>query len=330
MSITWRAATCRDIEEALSFHVTHRGDALVGPEAALHCWRELVADPFFASAALIADPAIQGHFLVGVGASVLVSRAFADAEIANPRPDINSRIIASIHSGQSVLATRTDVARANSANGVDVVVVACVWHDQSIGSTERHDVQNIFATSFTEALAGYKVRCIVHETANEPAREFVQRSIVFSTIAQFSERRRFIHLMTRDSAKAVPASLGNVIFNYHDPVLRLRDSDQQLLLAALRGGTDQELSAGLGLEVSAIKARWRSAFARIEQAMPGLIADAGGRQGRGLQKRHRVLSYVRSHPEELRPYDWTMIDNSSGANGTGRGTARISKPASAL
>ena len=329
MPITWRPATWTDMEESLSFHKTYKGDAKVGADAALRCWRDLVRDPFFGSAALVAEPAIQGYRLVGLGASVLVSRAFADAEIANPRPDINSRIIASIHSGRSVLATRNEVARANACGGVDVVVVGGTWHDQILSAAERQEVQTILATSFTEVLAGYRVRHILHETADEPAREFARLSVVFSTIAQFSELGRFIHLMTSESVKAVPASLGNVIFSYREPLLRLRDSDQQLLLAALGGATDQELSAGLGLKVSAVKARWRSAFARIEEALPGLVADVGTREGRGLQKRHRVLAYVRNHLEELRPYDWNMIASSSAANGKRGKLNGRSRPASA-
>jgi hypothetical protein len=38
--------------------------------------------------------------------------------------------------------------------------------------------------------------------------------------------------------------------------------------------------------------------------MPDLVRDAVDHEGRGAQKRHRVLAYVRSHPEELRPFDW--------------------------
>jgi hypothetical protein len=40
--------------------------------------------------------------------------------------------------------------------------------------------------------------------------------------------------------------------------------------------------------------------------MPDLVRDVVNHEGRGTQKRHRVLDYVRSHPEELRPFDWAM------------------------
>jgi len=61
----------------------------------------------------------------------------------------------------------------------------------------------------------------------------------------------------------------------------------------------------LGVTLSAVKARWRSVIAVIEETMPELVRDAENREGRGMQKRHRVLAYVRTHPEELRPFDWS-------------------------
>ena len=110
--------------------------------------------------------------------------------------------------------------------------------------------------------------------------------------------------MTRESVQGMPGSVGNFLFSVREPALRLRDSDQQLLMAALRGATDTELVTELGVKLSAVKARWRSTFARIAEAMPDMVSDVNDHEGRGPQKRHKVLSYLRSHPEELRPYDW--------------------------
>src|SRR5271169_3700650 len=111
MSMTWRLATWDDIENGLTIQPKHWGDAKVGREAAVKAWKVLFRSPFFLSVALESSPAIQGHHMVGFGASVLVSKEFADAEIANPEPDINSRVIASIHSEHPVLATQKEVAR---------------------------------------------------------------------------------------------------------------------------------------------------------------------------------------------------------------------------
>ncbi|HEY1902783.1 MAG TPA: hypothetical protein VGG56_10150 [Terracidiphilus sp.] len=304
MPITWRPAIWSDIGEGLSIQPNKWGDALVGAERAIKCWKQMVRSPFFASALLSADPAIRGHRLIGFGCSIPVLKAFVDAEIANPRPDINSRAIAGIDAGRPVLATWNEVARANARDGVDILILFGSWHDEILSPAERYDVQTILASSFTEWHRGYRIKRIIFETADEPARDFAERSVVYRTVAAFPECGRVLHLMTSESVKAAPASLGNILFGYREPLLGLRYSDQELLQAALSGTTDLEIAADLGVTFAAVKARWRSTFARFAEVMPDGMADEGNCKGRGVQKRHRVLAYVRNHPEELRPFDW--------------------------
>src|SRR5271154_1875696 len=121
MPISWRPAIWEDIEPGLSIQPVYRGDALVESEAALEAWKHLVRDRFFSSCVLESSSLPRGHRIVGFGASVLISSEFADAELARPRPDINPRVIASIHAGRSVLATPLEVARANSGEGVNIL-----------------------------------------------------------------------------------------------------------------------------------------------------------------------------------------------------------------
>ena len=307
MPIASRLTTWPDIEAALQIEPGVIGDGLVDTRAAMAAWKDMFESPFFASEVLQAYPPIEGHSLVGFGASVMVLAEFMDDEIAHPRPDINSRIVASIHVGKSVLANKLDVARANAAGGVDVVVLCGIWRDGILSPSEKLIVQNTLPLGFTERHAGYRIGRILQETTFPAAREFLDRSVVYKAIADFPELGRTIHLMDRESVQSMRASLGNKLFDYHEPVLRLRESDQQLLLAALSGLTDAELATSIGVTFSAVKARWRSTFARIEEVMPALVADADDRDGRGAQKRHRVLAYIRTHPEELRPYDWKAV-----------------------
>lgn len=80
-----------------------------------------------------------------------------------------------------------------------------------------------------------------------------RRSLEYQVIAEFPDRGSVIFIMTKESAALLPGSLGNVIFAYHAPLLRLRDSDQKLLLAALKGDTGAELSRRLGITPAAVK-----------------------------------------------------------------------------
>jgi len=264
----------------------------------------LVRDPFFIAVAFESDPPIRGHRIIGFGASAFVSAAFMDAELADPHPDINSRIIASVHSGQSVLLTRDEIARANAGDGVDSVILYGSWREEILSASESAKVQMLLPSSYTKLHAGYRIRRIAWETACEHEERFARSSGVYRAIGEFPESGRALNLMSSVTAVAVPGSVGNVLCSYTEPVLRLLETDQQLLVAAQNGATDWELTAKLGLTIAAVKARWRSTFARIAEVKSDLVRDQENGKNRGLQKRHGVLAYVRDHPEELRPYAW--------------------------
>lgn len=234
-----------------------------------------------------------------------MSPAFAEGEIASPHAGLNSRIIASIHAGKSVCLTRNQVARANAKDGIDVVILqgGC-WRRDILDPGQDQEVQNFLPSRFTEWHAGYRLHRILCETTDQNARERMMRSIVYQTIGDFPEHGRTLHLMTKESANTVPGSLGNVLFEYREPVLRLRFSEQELLLAALNGATDQQLALHLALTLSAVKARWRSTLERVENAILTVLGEEEDREGHGMQKRHHVLASVRSHLEELRPFEW--------------------------
>ncbi len=277
---------------------------MVGPGAALEAWKHLFHESFLISVVLESSRPIRGHTRLGYSAGLLVSQRFMDAEVVNPQPDVTARIIASVHSGRSVAATRNDVAQGDAGTGVDVVILYSAWRHEILTATESHDIETLSVSSMVQTLAGFRIRRILWVTC-QPMTEFALRSAEFQTIGEFPEVGLTMHLMTRESATAMPGSVGNVIFRIQTPQLRLRESDQELLLAALNGDTDAELAAQLGITSAAVKARWRSTFARVAQALPSLVDEADDREGRGTQKRHRVLAYMRAHPEELRPYDWT-------------------------
>jgi hypothetical protein len=304
MPITSRPATLADIDRCLSIQPLYLGNALVGRRAAVDAWKHLVRDGFSASNVLESTSLPLSNRIVGFGASVFLSSAFASAELASPRPDINSRVIASVHSGRSVLATYDEVARGNATVGLDVLVLVGTWRDAILSQQERQEARTNLASSFVQKHAGYRIRRVFVEAAEQPERDFAGQSIEFRLLAEFPESGRTLFLMTEESVQGIHGSLGNILFKRYKPVLRLRDSDQQLLLAAMGGATDLELVSEIGVTLSAVKARWRATFARIAETIPELIPDLDDHEGRGMQKRHRVLDYVRNHPEELRPYDW--------------------------
>ena len=122
-------------------------------------------------------PRPRSHRRVGFAASVFVSSEFAVAELANPRPDINSRVIASIHSGWSVLATPGEVARANSGGGLDVLSLCGTSREEILSTSELQETQTRMVSGFVELHAGYRIGSFFQETATETDKNFLQRSI---------------------------------------------------------------------------------------------------------------------------------------------------------
>src|SRR5437899_97052 len=110
-SFTWRKTTEADLAACLDVQPVHLGGELTGPEIAHRVWQEMLADPAMVTAVFECEPPIEGRRIVGFGAAVFVRAEFAEAELANPRPYINARVIESLHAGRPVLLTSGETAR---------------------------------------------------------------------------------------------------------------------------------------------------------------------------------------------------------------------------
>src|SRR5215813_1070183 len=96
----WRPISEADLSKCLEIQPECLGDQIVGRSTALRVWRALLDNPAFKANVIESERSIAGHKIVACGMGVFVTRAFADAEIGSPQPGLNSRIIASIASGE--------------------------------------------------------------------------------------------------------------------------------------------------------------------------------------------------------------------------------------
>jgi hypothetical protein len=92
----------------------------------------------------------------------------------------------------------------------------------------------------------------------------------------------------------------STLFHYRDPVCGFTVSERRLLHAAVTLQTDAEIASALDISASAVKKRWAAIFDRVAGRIPELN-DTPRELTRGPQKRHKLLAYLREHPEELRP-----------------------------
>jgi hypothetical protein len=312
----WRAVREEDLNACLDVDRQHAGYELVGRERTFEAWKQLIRCRSFQSAVVEADPAIAGHRIVGFGASVFVTRAFADNELSNPSPGLNARIIASIASGGPVALTEAQLRSGNTNGSLDLVVLFPQWRKGILTPRQIEEVQAALAASFLDGHRGYRLNRIFVEVVNEVERvSYLERTGIWRVISEFREfylrhpetkwnRDRCLAIITRDEAFQVPGHIAAMLFQFQEPRLGLLAADQRLLEAAQAGLTDEELARQLGIGLASVKKRWRSIFERVS-ARPDLfpgIADGPDDASRGRQKRHHILAYVREHPEELRPF----------------------------
>jgi hypothetical protein len=115
--------------------------------------------------------------------------------------------------------------------------------------------------------------------------------------------------LTRALEVERPGSWVGELFNYRRPRCGFSRSEQQLLLSALSGATDEELTKALHVSLPTVKKTWLSIYGRAA-ALPQVIVDQSPSESpinRGKEKRRHLLAYVREHPEELRPYSLKLL-----------------------
>lgn len=298
----WRAATTEDLVEGLNIEPTMWGDEVVGRERAFEAWRVMARHLACNSAVVTANGSHDK--MIGFAFSVFVTREFADQELGDPRPGMNGRIVASVANGKPVIWPEAELCETDEP--MDLVVMGGHLRYELLGPEETMQGEMMLPASFGEAHLGYRLHRVIVETLTERHQRMIESSGVWRKLAEYPQQKRALLMMTRDDAFSVSGSVAGPVFSYQKPVLRLRRLEKQLIAEALKGGTDKEIAASLNLSMPTVKKRWAALFDRIEEIRPDLLPDGPreSQENRGPQKRHRILAYVRTHPEEVRPYRW--------------------------
>jgi len=262
-------------------------------------------NPSFQGTVIESEFPIAGHKIVACGLGVFVTAAFADRELGDPQPGLNSRIIAGVATGEPVVLSRAEIGAGNAGEGLAFVNMYGTWRDGIMNHDQLAEVHALLGTSFVEHFVGYRFNRVLKEAIGDSRIALARATGTYRLVAEFPQSESALAVVTRESALTAPYSAAATIYRYRAPVLRLRPAEQELLAAALSGKTDAELSADLGLSIEATKKRWLSIFDRVDQFKREILSQSEGDSDvRGPQKRHRVVAYIRAHPEELRPFCW--------------------------
>jgi hypothetical protein len=311
-----RTLTADDLRGALAICPETMGHEFVGAVRAMAAWRQLVTARSFAGSVIELDVPAAGSRLVAMGAAVFVDRRFAEQELADPRPGMNARIVASIDAGAPVILSDAQLEQGNSTEGLDLVILGAAWRPGILDAAAFSEIESMLAAAFFRLFAGWRLRRMLREGTDRFAITHIRSQRVFILHDRYERfraqhpgtkwnRDRALFVSTRDQASAFPGSVASMLFGYHEPVLRLTEYDRELLTAALAGLTDQQLAHTLNLKLPTVKKRWMTIFHHVALAQPALLPTRESpiaSHSRGPQKRHYLLEYLRAHPEELRPF----------------------------
>jgi hypothetical protein len=311
----WRKARAVDLPECLALHPAKNGAEIVGARRALEAWRQLFDLTHATRSALVERHRNGTTEIVGFGFAAFVKKGFADAEVQNPQPGLNARIIESVVTGTPVVATYDEVRDGNTRRDLQQVILDTSWKDGRLSPAQSDEVRVLLGLAYMELHAGYRFSRILSEMVDTLDLWHVEGHRSFEVVDRFEayrrehpdttwNRERALLAATVETMRNDPHSVAANLFHHHrDPQFAFTPGEQQLLEAALEGADDVSASRTLFVSVPAIKHRWQRIFERVGATRPELCPPDGDGT-RGIQKRQRILTYVRNHPEELRPFDF--------------------------
>jgi hypothetical protein len=264
-----------------------------------------------------------------VGVSVIVRDDFLQELKTSPLRWVGPELATRLLRGKSPLLTKKELREYNSSGGLNLLV----WEGCFSFQFEKDgEILRRAMDLFVETHRGFLWKEVIgsqHETGERLFWMFKTGALLWNPLKgrylQSVEkdpndivRRPYLAGFTREielqRSKSWSSSWAGAVFEYRAPKCGLSPGQQQMLMKALDGWTDQELSARLGKSLPTIRKMWRSVYERVADHVPELTLQKTeiGKVGtkRGPEKKRHLLGYVREHPEELRPF--------------GEGTIRVS------
>jgi hypothetical protein len=104
--------------------------------------------------------------------------------------------------------------------------------------------------------------------------------------------------LKREVARANPYLRRSGYFFPPEPRFQFSRGEQSLLELSMLDIPDDTIATRFHVSMDAIKKRWRSIYMKVDLTDAGLLADADS----GTGQRRALLSYLRMHLEEIRPY----------------------------
>jgi DNA-binding CsgD family transcriptional regulator len=264
-----------------------------------------------------------GAVILGASIGAFVREDFVRDLKTPPHFWICAELVRRIRKGNSPILSDKEIREANSCVGLTSVVWQSAVRLDVPGGPERAHQSNL---TFFGGMRGFRLNEVLAQMESVEHAENVAATggLVFNPASGRHEKfpepitadwvgRPHVAGLNRESAETQLGSWAASMFRYQPPRIGFTESQQRLLMAALQGGSNQELADQLGVSAFAVKRTWRAIYDRASDRIPELVADPApdSRPGRGKEKKGHLLAYVNEHPEELRPVTRKFLRNTA-------------------
>lgn len=252
--------------------------------------------------------------LVAFGSSVFVSSAFAaQARIGLP-PPILAHLARGPQKAASPVLSSEAVRAANGGAGLCILVPIIGWDKTALNDDEVRRVKARLIEAFFYRHAGYRIKEFLQEVYSQQEMErgrVIGMSLrtdyapFFPPPAPPPATHPYLVGVTKDECR--DGSMVSPLFLYAPPRFAFRAGEQDVLCLALLDQSDDEIAVSLHVSPGTVHKRWQAIHERVSHHAPDWFpaegsAPADTPRTRGAEKRRRLLSYLRHHPEELRPH----------------------------
>ena len=269
-------------------------------------WRELLSTGA-ACGAVMED---AGEGIVWFSLKVFVEDAYVQFLKTEAAPFVGREVLRSWLKGSSPCLGAREIRRANSTTGVNILVLCAGAPERMRSATQMRGLADLVVDFSRYCGAGYRCKELLQEFYDD-------FTCAWATGAGFRLRSDYarselgcddvvhpkLYGVTAAEAAESAGTLVSTIFKYEPPRFFFRPNEQELLIEALVGETDEMLAMSLGVAVVTVRKRWDAIYDRVADVLPDMLQSPKSTDGaaRGTEKKRQLLSYLRQHPEELRP-----------------------------
>ncbi len=305
-----------DFEECLSCLADSVAYDRRGRDRLIDLWRALFSGGAGIFSLLIDEDQPKGQRVVRFSFKAFVADEYARRMETGLPPTIGLTLLEHWQNAPNTLLTLPEIRRANLQGGLNMVEISHGTPEKYRNLKIRADIATRTVDWVRYSSAGYRLRSFLMEMYDEFDYQWAEGlgCVLLADYGGLSLPSQSPRLLRE--ARLYGFRIGEHVVRYgtvaqmishvEQPRFGFTATQQEMLLHAMQGETDDELAADLRLAPVTVKKRWSAVYDRVAAIAPEVLAarhEMAERGVKSLQRRRRLIDYLRGHMEELRPYE---------------------------